>query len=46
MNGRAIPGEKFNFGHIFDFSFSKETDASYWRRGDLHWVNFENFEEE
>jgi len=27
--------EKFNFGHILDFSFSKETEASYWRRGDL-----------
>jgi len=24
-----------NFGQIFDFSFSKETDASYWRRGDF-----------
>jgi hypothetical protein len=35
MKGRAIPGEKINFGHIFDFSFSKETKASYRRRGDL-----------
>jgi hypothetical protein len=25
MNGWAIPREKFNFGQIFDFSFSKET---------------------
>ena len=24
-----------NFGHIFDFSCSKETEASYWIRGDL-----------
>jgi hypothetical protein len=29
MNGLAIPGEKFNFGQIFDFSFNKETEASY-----------------
>ena len=35
-----------NFGQIFDFSFSKETEASYWRRGDLPWINFENLEEE
>jgi len=35
-----------NFGQIFDFSFSKETEASYWRRGDLPWINFKNFEEE
>jgi len=35
-----------NFGQIFDFSFSKETEASYWRRGDLLWINFENLEEE
>ena len=34
------------FGQIFDFSFSKETEASYWRRGDLPWINFENLEEE
>jgi hypothetical protein len=34
-----------NFGHIFDFSFNKETEASYWRR-DLPWINFENLEEE
>ena len=30
-----------NFGQIFDFSFSKETEASYWRRGELPWLNFE-----
>ena len=24
-----------NFGEIFDFSFGKETESSYWRRGDL-----------
>ena len=35
-----------NFGQIFDFSFNKETEASYWRRGDLPWINFENLEEE
>ena len=35
-----------NFGQIFYFSFSKETEASYWRRGDLPWINFENLEEE
>ena len=35
-----------SFGQIFDFSFSKETEASYWRRGDLAWINFENLEEE
>jgi hypothetical protein len=38
--------EKFNFGQIFYFSFSKETEASYWRRGDLPWINSENLEEE
>jgi len=27
-----------NFGQICDFSFSKETVASYWRRGDLPWI--------
>ena len=26
-----------NFGQIFDFSFSNETEASYWRKGDLPW---------
>jgi hypothetical protein len=31
---------------FFDFSFSKETEASYWRREDLPWINFENLEEE
>ena len=35
-----------NVGHIFDFSFSKETEASYWRRGDLPWINFGSLEEE
>ena len=35
-----------NFGHIFYFSFSKETEASYWRTGDLPWINFEKLEEE
>jgi len=35
-----------NFEQILDFCFSKETEASYWRRGDLPWINFENFEEE
>ena len=35
-----------NSGQIFDFSFSKETEASYWRRRDLPWINFENLEEE
>jgi len=34
------------FRQIFDFSFSKETEASYWRRGDLPWIHFENWEEE
>ena len=34
-----------NFGQILDF-FSKETEASYWRRGDLPWINFEKLEEE
>ena len=29
-----------NFGQIFDFSFSKETEASYWRRRDLRWINW------
>jgi len=29
MNGRAIPREKFNFGQIFNFFFSKDTEASY-----------------
>ena len=33
-----------NFGQSFDFSYSKETEASYWRRGDLPWINFENLE--
>ena len=33
-----------NFGQIFYFSFSKETEASYWRRGDLPWINFENLD--
>jgi hypothetical protein len=46
MNGRAIPGESsINFGHIFYFSFRKETEASYCRRGDLPSINFENLEE-
>jgi len=31
---------------IFDFSFSEKTEASYWRRGDLPWINFENLEGE
>jgi hypothetical protein len=35
-----------NLGQIFDFSFSKETEASYWRRGELPWINSENLEEE
>ena len=35
-----------NCGQIFDFSFSKETEASCWRRGDLPWINFENLQEE
>jgi len=35
-----------NCGHIFYFSFSKETEASYWTRGDLPWINLENLEEE
>jgi hypothetical protein len=33
-----------NFAQIFDFSFSKQTEASYWRTGDLPWINFENLE--
>ena len=35
-----------NFEQIFDFSFSKETEASYWRTGDLPWIDFENLQEE
>jgi len=27
-----------NFGQMFDFSFSKETEASYWRRGELRYL--------
>jgi len=46
MVGQAIPGEKFNFGQIFDFSFIKETEASYRRRRDLPSINFENLKEE
>ena len=43
-------GHRFDFlergFQIFEFSFSKETEASYWRRGDLPSINFENLEEE
>jgi len=43
---KTIFKKKINFGQIFDISFSKETEASYWRRGALPWINFENLEEE
>ena len=42
---QELKRSSINFGHIFDFSFSKETEASYWRREDLTWINFENLEE-
>ena len=32
-----------NFGHIFHFSFSKETEAGYWRTGDLPWIKLWKF---
>jgi len=42
----ALKKNSINFWQIFEFSFSKETEANYWRRGDLPWINFENLEEE
>jgi len=43
MVGPFQERSSINFGQIFYFSFSKETEASYWRRGDLPWINFEKF---
>ena len=43
---QELKRSSINFGQIFDFCFSKETEASYWRRGDLPWINFENLEQQ
>ena len=42
----SIPGAYLFCLYVCDKEMSWPQEASYYRRGDLPWINFENFEEE